>query len=65
MPKALRTLAAAKSMPSVRIHVVLGKRAKSELTPREAAPEGLVRAVAIIAREIDGKIVSYREMIVK
>jgi len=65
MPKALRTLAAAKSMPSVRIHVVLGKRAKSELAPLEAAPEGLVRAVAIIAREIDGKIVSYREMLVK
>jgi len=65
MPKELRTLAAAKSLPSVRIHVVLGKRAESEPAPREAAPEGLVRGVAIITREVNGKIVSYREMLVK
>jgi hypothetical protein len=65
MPKALRTLVAAKSLPSVRIHVVLGRRAKGERATREAAPEGVVRAIAIIAREINGKIISYREMLMK
>ncbi len=65
MPKALRSLAAAKSMPSVRIHVVLGKRAESDRATREAAIEGVVRAVAIVAKEVNGKIVSYRQMLAK
>ncbi len=41
------------------MHVMLGKRKTS------APVEGLKATVAIVAKEIKGKIVSYRELLAK
>jgi hypothetical protein len=61
-PKASTTKAAAKAPPPVRMHVVLGKRAENEAGLNAVTPDGVTRTIALIAKEVNGKILSYREL---
>lgn len=49
----------AKSAARVRLHVLLGQRKKAE------ARTGLKATVAIVAKEVNGKVISYRELLSK
>jgi hypothetical protein len=53
---------AAKASAPVRMHVILGRRAGSEPSGQASSVDGLMRTVALIAKEVNGKIVSYREL---
>jgi hypothetical protein len=50
----------AKAAPSVKLHVVLGKRKDGAQCPSDA-----MRIVALVAKEVNGKVLSYRELLAK